>query len=71
MDFIATKTDEKKYIQVSASIMDENTRRRELAPLEAISDNYEKFILTMDHTIFSDFNGIRCKNIIDFLLEKK
>lgn len=71
IDFIAEKTDEKKYIQVSASIMDENTRRRELAPLEAISDNYEKFILTMDHTIFSDFNGIRCKNIIDFLLEKK
>ena len=41
VDFIATKTDEKKYIQVTESITSEETRKRELSPLEAIHDNYE------------------------------
>jgi hypothetical protein len=49
--------------------MDEKTRVRELSPLESISDNYPKYILTMDQTIFDDYSGIRVKNIIDFLLE--
>lgn len=69
VDFVATKTNEKIYYQVSATIMDENTRLRELRPLEAISDNYPKYVLTMDQTAFNDYSGIRVKNIIDFLLE--
>ncbi len=69
VDFVASKTKEKIYYQVSATIMDEQTRLRELRPLQSISDNYPKFILTMDQTIFDDYSGIRVKNIIDFLLE--
>lgn len=69
VDFVATKTNEKIYYQVSATIMDEKTRDRELRPLESISDNYPKYILTMDQTVFDDYSGIRVKNIIDFLLE--
>ena len=69
VDFVASKTNEKIYYQVSATIMDEKTRIRELRPLESISDNYPKYILTMDQTVFDDYNGIRVKNIIDFLLE--
>lgn len=69
VDFIATKTDEKVYYQVSATILDEKTRARELRPLEAISDNYPKYILTMDHTLFNDYSGIKIKNILEFLLE--
>lgn len=69
VDFIATKTDEKVYYQVSATILDETTRARELRPLEAISDNYPKYILTMDHTVFNDYSGIKIKNILEFLLE--
>ena len=34
-----------------------------------IDDNYEKIILTMDKSINKDYNGIKVKNIIDFLLE--
>lgn len=37
--------------------------------LESIQDNYEKTILTMDININKDYNGIKVKNIIDFLLE--
>ncbi|MBM7560880.1 ATP-binding protein [Fusibacter tunisiensis] len=69
VDFVASKTNEKIYYQVSATLMDEKTRARELRPLEAISDNYPKYILTMDQTVFNDYSGIRVKNIIDFLLE--
>lgn len=69
IDFIAEKSDKKKYIQVSATIADEATRERELRPLEAIADNYEKIVLTMDCSIYTDFNGIRNVNVIDFLLE--
>lgn len=69
VDFVATKFDQKIYYQVSASIMDEETRKRELRPLQAISDYYPKVILSMDKTIFKDFEGIRNINIIDFLLK--
>lgn len=69
VDFVATKVDEKIYYQVSATILDEKTRARELRPLESIPDNYPKYILTMDQSIFSDFSGIKVKNIMDFLLE--
>lgn len=69
VDFVATKPNQRIYYQVSASIMDEETRIRELRPLEAINDNYPKYILTMDQTIFKDYSGIKIENIIDFLLE--
>ncbi|TCK93158.1 hypothetical protein EDC19_1344 [Natranaerovirga hydrolytica] len=69
VDFVATKLDEKVYYQVSATILDDQTRKRELRPLESIPDNYPKYILTMDQTVFSDYSGIKVKNIIDFLIE--
>jgi len=71
VDFIATKSDKKIYYQVSASILDEETRTRELRPLQAITDHYEKVILTMDQTIYNDFEGIKNINIIDFLLSNE
>jgi hypothetical protein len=40
-----------------------------LQPLLLIRDNYEKTILTMDKTFTTDYEGIRLRNIIDFLLE--
>lgn len=69
VDFVAVNENEKIYIQVSATILDESTRNRELKPLLDIKDNYPKYILTMDQTIYDNFSGIKIKNIIDFLLE--
>lgn len=69
VDFVATKTNERIYYQVSATILDEKTLGRELRPLQSIADNYPKYILTMDQTIFNDYAGIKIMNIIDFLLE--
>ena len=69
VDFIAENPDEIKYYQVSQSIKEDLVRERELRSLESIQDNYEKIILTMDKSINKDYNGIKVKNIIDFLLE--
>jgi len=67
VDFVAKKTDEIIYYQVSATILDKKTRERELHPLQKISDNYPKVLLTMDQSIFNDYAGIKVQNIIDFL----
>lgn len=69
VDFIATKQNEKIYIQVSETLLGEETRERELKPLKIIDDNYEKIILTKDKDFILSYNGIKVKNIIDWLLE--
>ena len=52
VDFIAVKGAEKTYIQVLATLADENTRRREFKALESIDDNFPKLILSMDRHEF-------------------
>lgn len=69
VDFIAENPNEIRYYQVSQSIKEDSVRERELRSLESIQDNYEKTILTMDKNISKDYNGIKVKNIIEFLLE--
>ena len=69
VDFVAENPNEIKYYQVAQSIKEDSVRARELRSLESIQDNYEKTILTMDININKDYNGIKVKNIIDFLLE--
>ena len=67
IDFIAEKDGNKEYYQVSASVLDPATFEREITPLRKVSDNYPKYIITMDE--FSSNNeGIRQVNVIDFLL---
>lgn len=66
VDFVCRKANQIKYIQVSQSILDENTRKREFKALEKISDSYPKYVISMDSFDFSA-NGIIHLNIIDFL----
>ena len=70
VDFIATNSNEKKYYQVTYTMMDENVKKREIGVLKNIKDNYEKTVLTMDklYNNTSD-EGIEIKYLIDFLLE--
>lgn len=70
VDFIATKYNEKMYIQVTESLQGEEVRSRELAPLEKIRDNYEKIVLSMDIDSGTTYNGIKALNIINWLLEQ-
>lgn len=66
VDFVCKKRRNKIYVQVSESLLDEKTRKREFKPLLMIQDNYLKYILTMDNYDFSQ-EGIKHMNIIDFL----
>ena len=70
IDFIATRGEEKVYIQVSDEITDAKTRERELASLQAIRDNFEKIVLTMDylHTGTTE-DGIKVVHLLDWLLK--
>lgn len=68
VDFIATKTDEKKYIQVTESMNAPETRERELSPLRKIPDNYEKIVIAMECDLPQDQDGIKIVGAVDFLL---
>ena len=70
IDFIATNTNEKIYIQVTESILNEDVRKRELEPLKKVKDNYEKIILSLDESGKNIYDGIKSLNIIDWLLNK-
>ena len=70
VDFIAKRNDVYTYIQVTASLVDENTFNREIRPLKQIKDNYEKVILTLDRYTLGNYEGIKVINIIDWLLEE-
>lgn len=68
VDFIATNQTEKHYIQVTETMLGEETRARELEPLRKISDNYPKTVLTMDRSFLTNEDGIEIVNLIDWLL---
>ena len=68
IDFVAEKPNEKLYIQVTESMQSTETRKRELRPLRMISDNYEKIVLSMDHSYINSYDGIKSINLIDWLL---
>ena len=70
IDFIATRGEEKVYIQVSDELGNSDTRKRELASLQTIRDSFEKIILTMDyiHTGTTE-DGINVVHLLDWLLE--
>lgn len=70
VDFIAKRNDVYTYIQVTASLVDENTFNREIRPLKQIEDNYEKIILTLDRYTLGNYEGIKVINIVDWLLEE-
>lgn len=68
VDFIATNQTEKHYIQVTETMLGDETRARELEPLRKISDNYPKTVLTMDRSFLTNEDGIEIVNLIDWLL---
>ena len=69
IDFIATRFEEKIYLQVAYLLDNENVVEREFNAYKNIDDNYPKYVITMDKFDFSQ-NGIIHKNIIDWLLNE-
>jgi len=69
VDFVAQTQDGNLYIQVAASVRDEQTLERELRPLRAIKDSYPKMILTLDDDPQCDYNGIIRRNALEWLMD--
>ena len=69
VDFIATRFQEKIYIQVAYLLANEETITREFNAFNNIKDNYPKYVISLDNFDFSK-DGIIHKNIIEWLLEK-
>ena len=68
VDFIALKDDEVLYVQATYLLIDEKTIEREYSPLESITDNYEKIVVSLDEIQFPQKNGIKHKQIWEFLI---
>lgn len=66
IDFFVEKGDDKAYYQVSASILDQHTYQREIAPLKAVRDHYPKYIVTMDEVPMGE-DGIKQIHVMEFL----
>ena len=69
IDFIASKTGERKYFQVAYLLSDKKVEEREFGSIKKIEDNYPKYVISLDKMNFSQ-NGIIHKNIVDWLLEE-
>lgn len=70
VDFVAMDDKWMTYYQVSATVRDEKTLKRELASLQSINDNYPKILLTLDDDPEMEYAGIRKINALDWLLGK-
>lgn len=66
IDFIASKNNQFKYIQVCFNLTDESTRLREFSAFEEITEG-EKYIITLTKEDYSQ-NGIKQINLFDFLM---
>ncbi len=70
IDFIASRNDERIYIQVAYLLHDQSTIDREFGALEKIPDNYPKMVLSMDKHFSSNRKGIQWFNLLMFLTQQ-
>ena len=70
IDFVAQNSQGNTYIQVAATVRDENTLKRELRSLQTVKDSYPKMLLTLDDDPEADYDGIIRKNALDWLMEE-
>jgi predicted AAA+ superfamily ATPase len=70
-DFVALKDDKILYVQATYLMIDESTIEREYSPLELISDNYEKIVVSLDDIRFPQKNGIKHEQIWRFNPQKR
>ena len=70
IDFVVkNRNGEVEYYQVSWKISSSETEEREFKPMEAVKDNYPKFLLTTE-SFPQSRAGIIHKNVFEWLLEK-
>ncbi len=70
IDFVASKYGEKMYIQVEFLLSQAENSQKKINTLQKISDDYPRYILSMDRNNYSTDNIIH-ENIIYWLLKRK
>lgn len=68
VDFVVRTRHVNAYIQVSLTLGDQQTIRREIASLEAVGGYEPRYVFTLDAPSVSTSNGIRFVNMTDWLL---
>ena len=66
VDFVGIKGDRKIYVQATYELKDESTIAREYGALELISDNYPKYVVSMDEASLQNKDGIMHVHAWDF-----
>lgn len=70
VNFVATRQNEKLYVQLTQRIDSEKTEKREYERLLGIRDNYPKYVLRTDEFAGGNYEGIITMHVADFLLNK-
>ena len=68
IDFVAEKNGEIEYYQVAQSVIDSETLKRELTPLNSIKDHFPKYLITMDNIPNVTHNGIKQLYALDWMI---
>ena len=71
IDFIAEKSGERIYVQVTRAIESDETRVREFSPLLAVSDQYPKYVVSLDDFTGGNVDGVKHVHVADFLLAER
>ena len=71
IDFVAMNAKSTAYYQVSYSIEDPETKRRELEPLKRLRDAHRKTVITMVPSLNADHDGIREVGLREFLMDER
>ena len=69
IDFVATRRDEKIYVQVCVQIPENS--EREVENLMVIKDHYPKYVVTLNEMDAGIENGIKIVHLADFLLAEQ
>ncbi len=71
VDFVLNRGSEKLYIQSAASMDNEQKKRQELRPFNAIKDNFKKIVISKTRAKpWTDSNGIYHIGLYEFLLDR-
>jgi predicted AAA+ superfamily ATPase len=68
IDFIAMRSDEKHYYQVTATLNDPKVVDREYGAFEVVNDHFPKTVLSLDPHFDTNYNGIQWQNLQLFLM---
>ena len=70
IDFVATKQENRLYVQITRQIVFDKTEQREYGRLLSIKDNFPKYVLRADEFAGGNQDGIRTMHVADFLLSQ-